>query len=82
VTSSLSSMAMTSGPLMPGTRSSALRSAASESSGSGVVNWVNCSARKTGHSSAGSISRAATTARQARAVAARRGLGWRPKGMP
>ncbi len=66
----------------PGTCASTRRRCSSSSSSIGVVKFASWSARKQTHSLPGTWSRAATTARQARAVALRRGFGAGENGMP
>ena len=66
----------------PGTRRRPVARSPSSSSTSGVVNCMSCSARKAASPSAGSSIRAATTARQAREVAATWCLGCVWNGIP
>ncbi len=69
-------------PSSPGTRSSSRARSSSSSSTSGDVKLASWSARRAAHSLPGDCSRAATIARQARAVALTRGFGAGANGIP
>ncbi len=66
----------------PGTSASTSRSISSSSSTSGPVKLASWMARNTAHSVPGLASRAATTARQARAVALSLAFGAGENGIP